>query len=100
MDEPLSKSAIQKSTGRKPDERKKRVLSSDERESLRLAAPASARVALTEELCMDNWTDRNVGTQVALAGVVRGSEDQALSRAVGETARAATDFGWLAVIPC
>ena len=45
---------------------------------------------------MGDGTDRNVGTQVALAGVERGSSDQALMRAVRETARAATDFGWLA----
>jgi len=45
---------------------------------------------------MGDWIDRSVETQVALAGVERGSEDRALMRAVGETARAATDFGWLA----
>lgn len=44
---------------------------------------------------MGDGTDRNVGTQVALAGVASGSEDQALMRAVRETARAATDFAWL-----
>jgi uncharacterized protein (DUF362 family) len=44
---------------------------------------------------MGDGIDRNVGTQVVLAGVVSGSEDQALMRAVTETARAATDFGWL-----
>jgi uncharacterized protein (DUF362 family) len=45
---------------------------------------------------MDDWIGPNVGTQVALAGVASGSGDQALMRAVAETARAATDFGWLA----
>jgi uncharacterized protein (DUF362 family) len=45
---------------------------------------------------MGDGIDRNVGTQVALAGVASGSEDHALMRAVRETARAATDFGWLA----
>jgi len=45
---------------------------------------------------MDDTMDPHVGTQVALAGVARGSEDQALSRAVRETAQAATDFDWLA----
>jgi uncharacterized protein (DUF362 family) len=45
---------------------------------------------------MGDRIDRNVGTQVAIAGVPSGASDQALKRAVGETARAATDFGWLA----
>jgi len=45
---------------------------------------------------MSDWIDRNVETQVALAGVVSGSADQALRRAVRETAQAATDLSWLA----
>ena len=44
---------------------------------------------------MGDWIDRTVEAQVALAGVASGSEDQALMRAVRETARAATDFAWL-----
>jgi uncharacterized protein (DUF362 family) len=49
-----------------------------------------------EELCVGDCIDRTVEAQIALAGVESGSEDQALMRAVRETARAATDFVWLA----
>jgi uncharacterized protein (DUF362 family) len=44
---------------------------------------------------MSNRIDRTVESQVALAGVESGSEDQALARAVKETAQAATDLSWL-----
>jgi uncharacterized protein (DUF362 family) len=45
---------------------------------------------------MSDWIDRTVETQVALAGVKRGCEDQVVTRAVKDAAQAATDFRWLA----